>query len=87
MSAARRLQKELLKIQEHLPPGVSLASAENFELWYMDIKVLDDNPLYRDQTYRLKFLFSSSYPIGMSPALESPFHITPVFLSAPFIAC
>lgn len=30
----------------------------------MDIKVLDDNPLYRDQTYRLKFTFSSKYPIG-----------------------
>lgn len=34
----------------------------------MDIKVLDDNPLYLDQTYRLKFLFSSSYPIGESLA-------------------
>jgi len=30
----------------------------------MDIKVLDDNPLYKDQTYRLKFTFSAKYPIG-----------------------
>jgi ubiquitin-conjugating enzyme E2 W len=31
----------------------------------MDIKVLDDNPIYKNQTYRLKFMFSSNYPIGM----------------------
>lgn len=30
----------------------------------MDIKILDDNPLYLDQTYRLKFTFSNKYPIG-----------------------
>ncbi|KAF2099386.1 ubiquitin conjugating enzyme [Rhizodiscina lignyota] len=63
MSATRRLQKELLKLQEHLPPGISLVQADNFETWLMDIKVLDDNPLYRGDTYRLKFHFSSSYPI------------------------
>jgi ubiquitin-protein ligase len=31
----------------------------------MDIQVLDDNPIYKGQTYRLKFMFSSNYPIGM----------------------
>lgn len=30
----------------------------------MDIKILDQNPLYLDQTYRLKFVFSNKYPIG-----------------------
>jgi hypothetical protein len=30
----------------------------------MDIKVLDANPLYMNETYRLKFKFSNSYPIG-----------------------
>lgn len=30
----------------------------------MDIKVLDPNPLYLDQVYRLKFTFSNKYPIG-----------------------
>lgn len=30
----------------------------------MDIRVLDANPLYMDQTYRLRFKFSSNYPIG-----------------------
>lgn len=30
----------------------------------MDIRVLDDNPLYKDQIYRLKFTFSNKYPIG-----------------------
>jgi len=32
--------------------------------WLMDIQVLDDNPIYKGQTYRLKFMFSSNYPIG-----------------------
>lgn len=32
----------------------------------MDIQVLDENPLYQNQIYRLKFTFSSKYPIGMS---------------------
>jgi hypothetical protein len=30
----------------------------------MDIKVLDDNPIYKNETYRLEFKFSQSYPIG-----------------------
>lgn len=38
----------------------------------MDIKVLDDNPLYKDQTYRLKFTFSSKYPIGEWSCRHSP---------------
>jgi hypothetical protein len=33
----------------------------------MDIKVLDANPLYLNETYRLKFKFSNSYPIGETP--------------------
>jgi ubiquitin-conjugating enzyme E2 W len=37
----------------------------------MDIRVLDDNPLYMDQTYRLRFKFSNSYPIGTAPSLLS----------------
>ncbi|KAL4966059.1 ubiquitin-conjugating enzyme E2 [Aspergillus stella-maris] len=63
MFASKRLSKELLKIKEHLPPGISLVKAENLENWEMDIKVLDDNPLYRNETYRLKFTFGSKYPI------------------------
>lgn len=31
----------------------------------MDIRVLDDNPLYQNQIYRLKFTFSQKYPIGI----------------------
>ena len=31
----------------------------------MEIQVLDHNPLYLDQTYRLKFVFSDNYPIGI----------------------
>lgn len=29
----------------------------------MDIRVLDSNPLYQNQTYRLRFRFSGNYPI------------------------
>lgn len=37
----------------------------------MDIRVLDDNPLYAGQTYRLKFRFSNNYPIGATPTSNS----------------
>lgn len=36
----------------------------------MDLRVLDENPLYQNQIYRLKFTFTSKYPIGAAP---SPF--------------
>ncbi|MCJ1272601.1 hypothetical protein MMC21_000387 [Puttea exsequens] len=63
MFASRRLAKELPKVQQSLPPGISLVSADNFQEWLVDIKVLDSNPLYLDQTYRLRFRFSNNYPI------------------------
>lgn len=40
----------------------------------MDIRVLDDNPLYKDQIYRLKFTFSNKYPIGKM-VLHYPFFL------------
>lgn len=58
-------------MQEGLPPGISLVEAENFDTWLMDIRVMDDNPLYRDQTYRLKFKFPNNYPIGMLVCLAT----------------
>ncbi|GAB1310339.1 E2 ubiquitin-conjugating enzyme [Madurella fahalii] len=61
--AAKRLAKELQKINSSLPPGIELVSADNLEEWLLDIRVLDSNPLYQGQTYRLKFRFSQSYPI------------------------
>ncbi|OCL06531.1 UBC-like protein [Glonium stellatum] len=50
-------------MHDHLPPGVELVKADEFTEWLMDIKVLDDNPLYRNEVYRLKFRFPNSYPI------------------------
>ena len=61
--ASKRLGKELQKIHNSLPPGIELVTAENFEEWALDIRVLDDNPLYRGHIYRLKFKFGSTYPI------------------------
>ncbi|KXX82863.1 putative ubiquitin-conjugating enzyme E2 W [Madurella mycetomatis] len=61
--AAKRLAKELQKINNSLPPGIELVSADNLEEWLLDIRVLDNNPLYQNQTYRLKFRFGQSYPI------------------------
>jgi len=57
-------------MHDHLPPGVELVKADEFTEWLMDIKVLDDNPLYHNEVYRLKFRFPNSYPIGM-PDLTS----------------
>lgn len=50
-------------MHDHLPPGVEMVKADEFTEWLMDIKVLDDNPLYRNEVYRLKFRFPNSYPI------------------------
>lgn len=72
--SSKRLQKELVKIQGLLPPGITLVSAPDLKEWQMDISILD-NPLYSPtDKYRLKFTFSTSYPI------EAP---EVVFLTAP----
>ncbi|KAF1997626.1 UBC-like protein [Amniculicola lignicola CBS 123094] len=63
MFASKRLGKELSKLQQNLPPGITLVEAENFSEWTMDIRVVDENPLYAGEIYRLKFSFSTSYPI------------------------
>jgi len=63
MFATKRLSKELANIHKSLPPGIQIASAPDYTAWKMDIQVLDDNPLYLDQVYRLNFKFSKSYPI------------------------
>ncbi|KAF1932021.1 ubiquitin conjugating enzyme [Didymella exigua CBS 183.55] len=63
MFASRRLSKELTKMQGQLPLGITLVSADNFETWFVDIQVIDPNPLYANETYRLKFMFSQNYPI------------------------
>ncbi|CRG84263.1 ubiquitin-conjugating enzyme E2 W [Talaromyces islandicus] len=63
MFASKRLGKELIKMKGHLPPGITIVQSENFEEWLVDIRVLDSNPLYLDQTFRLKFSFNSKYPI------------------------
>ncbi|KAI9736916.1 MAG: hypothetical protein M1818_005967 [Claussenomyces sp. TS43310] len=63
LSASRRLAKELPKIHSNLPPGVALVQADGFSEWFMDIEVLDANPMYMNQVFRLKFCFSQSYPI------------------------
>ncbi|OCK78670.1 UBC-like protein [Lepidopterella palustris CBS 459.81] len=63
MLASKRLQKELLKMHAHLPPGIDIVSTDDLKEWLMDIRVLDPNPLYQNEVYRLKFSFSKSYPI------------------------
>jgi ubiquitin-conjugating enzyme E2 W len=32
--------------------------------WLFDIRVLDSNPIYDGNIFRLKFVFSDTYPIG-----------------------
>ncbi|TKX23377.1 hypothetical protein C1H76_4445 [Elsinoe australis] len=83
MTSAKRLQRELTKLNSGpLAPGISLVSAENLQEWLMDIQVMDDNPIYMGKTFRLKFVFSQNYPIGMAPinADEAP---EVVFLRTP----
>lgn len=57
----------------------------------MDIKILDNNPLYLDQTYRLKFTFSKKYPIGKphllghQPRSLSSLSVAPFHHSCPYL--
>ena len=64
MFASKRLGKELQKINRGLPPGIDLVKADDLRQWHMDIRVLDSNPIYKDQVFRLQFVFSNQYPIG-----------------------
>ncbi|EWG43771.1 ubiquitin-conjugating enzyme E2 W [Fusarium verticillioides 7600] len=62
----RRLVKELGKIhKDGMPPGITLIERNDSVAgdWFVDIQVLDDNPLYKNQVYRLKFHFPKMYPI------------------------
>jgi len=63
-----------------------MVAADNFESWLMDIQVLDDNPIYKGQTYRLKFVFSMSYPIGMVYRFCLIFKLSHVLTEALFLA-
>ncbi|KAG6011135.1 hypothetical protein E4U54_008276, partial [Claviceps lovelessii] len=60
----KRVAKERQKIEKFgLPPGIDLVDGESLQNWVFDIRVLDSNPLYANQIYRLKFQFPQSYPI------------------------
>lgn len=64
LSIARSVSDSCGQVNGQLPPGINLVSADDLQTWIMDIKVMDANPIYQDQTYRLKFIFSGNYPIG-----------------------
>lgn len=59
------------QLQGQLAPGITMVSAETLQTWIMDIRVMDDNPIYRGKTYRLNFTFNSNYPIGTHPTMSS----------------
>jgi ubiquitin-conjugating enzyme E2 W len=64
MFATKRLSKELSKAKQKLPPGIELVKADDFREWLLDIRVLDDNPIYNGKVFRLSFIFGGNYPIG-----------------------
>jgi ubiquitin-conjugating enzyme E2 W len=49
-----------------LPPGITLVRADDFQTWLMDMSLPDPNPLYLNETYRLKFVFNQHYPIEVT---------------------
>lgn len=60
-----------MQIYQHgLPSGIELIEGDDLKTWKFDIRVLDNNPLYQNQIYRLKFLFPDAYPIGSCPTLQ-----------------
>lgn len=67
-------------MHDKLPPGITLIKADDFKTWLMDIRVIDSNPIYDGEIYRLKFAFSPQYPIEVramhafqaAPDIHSP---------------
>lgn len=49
-----------------MPPGIELIDrTDNVDGdWFLDVRVLDENPIYQGEVYRLKFRFPRMYPIG-----------------------
>jgi ubiquitin-conjugating enzyme E2 W len=64
--------------KQKLPPGISIAKADDFREWQMDIRVLDENPIYKGEIYRLSFIFGDQYPIGMAPGTQSKPLLSPI---------
>ncbi|MCJ1345463.1 hypothetical protein MMC31_003670 [Peltigera leucophlebia] len=62
-SSSAKKKQTFSQIHQYLPPGISLVSADDFKEWQMDIRILDSNPIYLNKIFRLRFRFSSSYPI------------------------
>ncbi|KAK8150297.1 hypothetical protein MY1884_000991 [Beauveria asiatica] len=79
---ANRVAKERQKIEKQgLPPGLELISGDDMREWQFDIRVLDGNPLYHNQIFRLKIAFGDAYPIEppeatfeLGPARPIPIH-------------
>lgn len=80
MFATKRLSKELVKLRTGLAPGLTLVKADDFQEWLVDVRVVDNNPIYAGECYRLKFTFSDKYPIEVCSA-PSFHHIITTSLS------
>jgi ubiquitin-conjugating enzyme E2 W len=52
-----------VQINSSLAEGLALVAAPDFQEWQLDVRVLDANPIYAGQTFRLRFRFSARYPI------------------------
>jgi ubiquitin-protein ligase len=72
-------------LQGQLAPGLTLVSADDFSEWLMDLRVIDDNPIYNGEVYRLKFKFPNNYPIEVyifhSPGIQASGRFVPSFHS------
>jgi ubiquitin-protein ligase len=73
------------QMHEKLPPGITLIKADDFQTWLMDIQVIDSNPIYQGETYRLKFTFSPQYPIEVCPLVPSLFFLHHPTTSPPIL--
>jgi ubiquitin-conjugating enzyme E2 W len=58
-----KLTHQTPQLQTNLAPGLTLVQADDFREWLMDLRVIDDNPIYKGEVYRLRFVFSNNYPI------------------------
>ncbi|AOA61201.1 hypothetical protein PP7435_CHR1-1537 [Komagataella phaffii CBS 7435] len=59
----KRLAKEYKDLVSNQVPGITCEATDSFDTLVIQVSVLD-NPLYIDDSYRLRFIFSDKYPFS-----------------------
>ncbi|KAJ9462904.1 putative ubiquitin-conjugating enzyme E2 W [Diplonema papillatum] len=70
----KRLQRELEKLQQNPPPGLSVQPGDVLKLteWLVTLNYADTQTLYDNQTFKLRFRFNDKYPMDSPEVIFVP---------------